>query len=124
MDDIIFVNVKDSHAYHRENSNNILFRQKLLWVFFDDTFETSIALFHYNAWKIRFVFDNVNNLANHWVVLQFKHGDFSFGLRLYYALSEYRANLILESFSCIGFPIHFRLDLKDSSLTSCFYDFD
>jgi hypothetical protein len=123
MNDIIFVNVKDSHTYHCENSKNILFRKKLFRVFFDDIFETSIALFHNNAWKIRFVFNNVDNLANHWVVLQFKHGYFSFGLRLHNTLSEYRANLILEPFCCICFPIHFRLNLKDSPLTSCFYDF-
>jgi hypothetical protein len=94
MNDIIFVNVIDSNAYHCENSYNILLSKKLLWVFFDDTFETSIALFHYNAWIICFVFDNVNNLTYHWVILQFQHGDFSFGLRLYCILSKYRANLI------------------------------
>ena len=124
MNDIIFVNVKDSHAYHCENSKNKLFRKKIFRVFFDDTFETSIALFHYNAWIIRFVFDNVNNLANHWVILQFQHGNFSFGLGLHNTLSEYRANLILEPFSCICFSIHIRLDLKDSSLSSCFNDFN
>jgi hypothetical protein len=71
MDYVIFVNVKQTHAYHRENSKNILFGKKLFRVFTDDFFETLIALFHYYAWKICIVFDNVNNLANHGVILQF-----------------------------------------------------
>ena len=123
MDYTIFLNVIKSHAYHCENTKNILFWQKLLWVFFYDTFKTFIALFHYYAREVCFVFNNVNYLTNEWVILQFKHSDFSFGLRLYNTLSKYGANLKLESFSGISFPINIRLDLEDCTLSSCFYDF-
>jgi hypothetical protein len=70
MDDAIFVDVIKSHADHGENSKNVLFRKKFR-VFSDDVLETLIALFHYYARKISSVFDNVNNLTNHWVILQF-----------------------------------------------------
>jgi hypothetical protein len=71
MNYAIFVDVIKSHADHRENSKNILFMKKFFRVFSDDVFETLIALFHYYARKISSVFNNVNNLTNHWVILQF-----------------------------------------------------
>jgi hypothetical protein len=66
---VIFMNVIDSHAYHSENSKNVAFWQKLLRVVVDNALEALITLFHYNTRKIGIIFDSINNLANHWVIL-------------------------------------------------------
>jgi len=79
---VIFVNEIHCHANHCENSKDVVFWKKLLWIFFDDFFETLIALFHDDARKVRFVFDNINNLTNQWVILELEHSNFSLGLRL------------------------------------------
>jgi hypothetical protein len=67
---IIFVNIIEWDTNHGENSENILFWKKLLWILFDNIFEALITLFHDNAWKIGLIFDYVNYLANHGVILQ------------------------------------------------------
>ena len=63
------VNIVQRDADHCENSKDILFWQKLSFVLigFDNFGKTLAALFHYNAWKVIFVFDNINDIYNHWV---------------------------------------------------------
>ena len=74
---------------------------------FDNIFEGFITLFHDNEWKIGIIFDYVNYLENHGMILQFQQCDFSFSLGLYKWLIEWGANLILESLSSIRFTINF-----------------
>jgi hypothetical protein len=38
-------------------------------VFVDNVLEALITLFHDNARKMCIIFDSINNLANHWVIL-------------------------------------------------------
>jgi hypothetical protein len=66
---IIFVNIIKWNANHGENSKNVTFCKGLVRVFFDDTFKTAIAFFHDNTWEICIIFDSINNLANHGVIL-------------------------------------------------------
>jgi protein TonB len=47
-------------AYHRENFENVLFWQKLVGIALDYIRETLVALFHNDAWKATFIFDNIN----------------------------------------------------------------
>ena len=121
---IIFVNMIECDANHCENSNNIIFWKKLLYVFFDNVFKASVTFFHYYAWKISLIFDNINYLAYHWVVLQFQQCDFSFRLGLHETVIKLRANLKLKSLSSIYFTVNFRLYLKYSALTTLFDKFN
>ena len=123
MNYLFIVNEFKRDTDHCKYSKNALFWNRIILKFFDYISKTFVALFHYYAWIVRFVFHNVNYLTNQWVILQFKHSDFSFSLRLYNTLSKYGANLKLESFSGIRFPVNIRLYLKDCTLSSCFYDF-
>jgi hypothetical protein len=63
------VNVIEWDANHGKNPNNILFWKMLLWIFSQNSFKASITLFHDNAWSITFIFDSINYLADHRVIL-------------------------------------------------------
>jgi hypothetical protein len=67
VDDIAFVDVIQRDAYHSENTNYIFFWKKFLGCI-DNILKTLIAFFHNNAREIIFIFDNVNEFANHWML--------------------------------------------------------
>lgn len=68
MDYIIFVDVMQRDANHRENSDNIFFRQKLLGIVFNYILETLIAFFHNNARLTLFIFYYIHYPGDHRVI--------------------------------------------------------
>ena len=69
MHDIIFVNKIEWDADHCENSQNVLFWNKLLFVVALNYFlQALIALLHYNKWVILLIFHDIKNSTNHWVL--------------------------------------------------------
>ena len=78
MDDVAFVDVIQRDAYHCENTNNILFRQKFLFAL-DNILQTLIAFFHDNARKIVLIFDDVDDFTYHGVFERPEPINFAFG---------------------------------------------
>jgi hypothetical protein len=93
MDYTAFVNVVKRDAYHRENSNNILFWKKPLVTFYN-IFQALIAFFHNNAWKIIFIFDDIDDFTNHWVFEGPQPTNFAFSLSQQTPFLESLSNLI------------------------------
>jgi hypothetical protein len=69
MGNIIVVNIINWHANHGENSNDIVLWKERFWEFVNDFFERLIVLFYDNAKRTISIFDNINYLAYHRVVL-------------------------------------------------------
>ena len=68
MHNIISVNIIEWNADHCENSKNVFFWNKLLFLVALDYFlQALITLLHYNARIILLIFDDIDNSTYHWV---------------------------------------------------------
>jgi hypothetical protein len=72
MDNSFFVNVEDWDADHCKYSKNILFRNKLRWILvnIDYVSQVLIVFLHDDAHKIIPIFNDINNMTNHWVFIK------------------------------------------------------
>ena len=117
------VNIVKRNAYHRKNSNNILFWQKCLRILFDNFVKVLNALFHNNARKIILIFDDISSFHNQWMTKTQQSFYFAFSIWYYLIIIVFVPNQILESFRNIGFSIFFRLNFQNSSLPTVIYFF-
>ena len=116
--------MKQTDADHCEDSNNLLFWNKLFFIVLDDITKTLVALLHNDARKILCVFDKIDYSHNQWVIESSQAANFSFSGTDYLSIVILRANTILESFSSIYFTVYFRLDFEDNCLAAFFDNLD
>ena len=55
-------------ADHCQNSKDLLLKEKLLFEALDNISKTLVAFFHYDAGKVIFIFDKINDAHNHRVI--------------------------------------------------------
>ena len=59
MNYFLRVNMKQRDADHCEHSKYLLFGDKFFFIVLDENLKTLVALFHYNAWEIIGILDNI-----------------------------------------------------------------